>query len=178
MTIAANGRQTVGATWLPGATSSTKPRWQTGAWTVDAAVSAFYAGVKYLFLGGGVTAAGASANTVEAMQVTSGGQLVAFIDAGVNDFSTNAAGYGTCAANGQLFTFGGGNASPTKKAKSAVLANPPPGFAPAAWNDEGLQMTHGRYLLGSAVQSSFIFLLGGQTDEPSPASKTTELVIW
>ena len=39
-------------------------------------------------------------------------------------------------------------------------------------------MTHGRYLMGSAVQSSFIFLLGGQTDEPSAASKTTERVIW
>jgi hypothetical protein len=39
-------------------------------------------------------------------------------------------------------------------------------------------MTHARYLMGSSVQSAFIFLLGGQTDEPSAASRTTEFVIW
>jgi len=38
-------------------------------------------------------------------------------------------------------------------------------------------MKHSRYLLGSSVQSSFIFLLGGQT-EVDAASHTTELVIW
>jgi hypothetical protein len=39
-------------------------------------------------------------------------------------------------------------------------------------------MTYGRYLLGSSVQSAFIFLVGGQTDEPSAASRTSELVVW
>jgi len=38
-------------------------------------------------------------------------------------------------------------------------------------------MTEARYLLGSSVQSSFIFLVGGQTATDA-ASKTTELVIW
>ena len=69
-------------------------------------------------------------------------------------------------------------AAPAKNAKSATLLSTVPSLANNSWNDEGMMMTHGRYLLGSAVQSSFIFLLGGQTDEPSAASKTTELVIW
>jgi hypothetical protein len=53
-----------------------------------------------------------------------------------------------------------------------------PTLVNSSWNDEGLALVHGRYLMGSAVQSAFIFLLGGKTDEPSNASKTTELVIW
>ena len=38
-------------------------------------------------------------------------------------------------------------------------------------------MTQARYLLGSSVQSSFIFLIGGQTATDA-ASRSTELVIW
>jgi hypothetical protein len=59
-----------------------------------------------------------------------------------------------------------------------VLGAPPPSLQAGAWNSEGLNMTRARYLLGSAVQSAFIFLLGGQTNEPSAASRTTETVIW
>ncbi|HEX8113201.1 MAG TPA: hypothetical protein VF516_35970, partial [Kofleriaceae bacterium] len=113
---------------------------------------------------------------VEAGQVTAGGQLASFDDS-PKDMAANQAGYGVCAANQQLFSFGGLNASPSSGALSASLVNPPPALAGSSWNNEGLTMTHGRYLPGSAVQSSFIFLLGGQTDEPSAASKTTELVI-
>jgi len=38
-------------------------------------------------------------------------------------------------------------------------------------------MTHPRYLMGSAVRSAFIFLVGGTTDSAN-ASTSTELVIW
>lgn len=130
-----------------------------------------------MFAGGGQTAAGAGQTNVEAALVAAGGQLGVWNDAGVQNFGVSASGYGVCAANGQLFTFGGQNGGPSRGAKSAVLAAPPT-LAAGAWNDEGLSMTRGRYLLGSAVQSAFIFLLGGQTDEPSAASRTTELVIW
>ncbi|HEX7843920.1 MAG TPA: hypothetical protein VF469_40875, partial [Kofleriaceae bacterium] len=152
-------------------------RWQLAAWTVDSTVSPVYASGPFVFVGGGLTAAGAGATKVEAGQVTAGGQLAAFDDA-PKDMGATEAGYGVCAANGQLFTFGGLNASPSSGAQSATLVSPAPGLAGSSWNNEGLTMIHGRYLLGSAVQSSFIFLLGGQTDEPSAASKTTELVIW
>ena len=62
-------------------------------------------------------------------------------------------------------------------ATTGVVA-PAPTLANNSWNSEGLTMTQSRYLMGSSVQSAFIFLLGGQTNEPSSASKTTELVIW
>ena len=177
ITIAANGRQTA-TTWTAGATGLAQPRWQLGAWVVDRSVSTSYpAGTTYVFAGGGQTAAGAGQTTVEAALVAAGGQLGVWNDAGVQNFGVSASGDGVCAANGQLFTFGGQNGGPSRGAKSAVLATPPT-LAAGAWNDEGLSMTRGRYLLGSAVQSAFIFLLGGQTDEPSAASRTTELVIW
>jgi hypothetical protein len=189
VTTAANGRQAAAAAWTPGLITTAKTpqshaRWQLHAWTVDGGVSSIYAGASYVFLGGGLTAAGTMMNTVEAGLVTPGGQLqgatvaATVFDDSPKDFSVSQAGYGVCAANGQLYSFGGENASPMKQAKSALLVTPAPQLGNQSWNDEGLSMTHGRYLLGSAVQSSFIFLLGGQTDEPSMASKTTELVIW
>jgi hypothetical protein len=172
-------RQSVAASWSAGTNQSSTARWQLGAWMADSTVSNNITGqTRFIYVGGGQTAAGAGATTVEAAQVQIGGQLGAFNDAGVNDFGASQSGYGVCAANGQLFTFGGQNGAPSKKAKSAVIAANPPALAAGAWNDEGLNMIRGRYLHGSAVQSAFIFLLGGQTDEPSPASRTTELVIW
>lgn len=171
------GHQTVAAAWTAGTQQSSTARWQLGAWMADSTVSNnIAAGVRYIYVGGGQTAAGAGATTVEAGRVATGGQLGVF--AAVNGFGASQSGYGVCAANGQLFTFGGQNGSPSKGAKSAVIGASPPALAPGAWNDEGLAMTHGRYLHGSAVQSAFIFLLGGQTDEPSAASRSTELVIW
>lgn len=92
--------------------------------------------------------------------------------------NTNArAGYGVCGANGQLFAFGGAGATPSAGAAAAVLTAPPPSLSANSWNNEGLTMTNLRYLMGSTVQSAFIFLVGGQTDA-LPATATTELVIW
>ena len=52
-----------------------------------------------------------------------------------------------------------------------------PSLANNSWNSEGISLNDSRYLMGSTVQSAFIFLVGGQTGV-SAASKTTELVIW
>ncbi|HSQ62413.1 MAG TPA: hypothetical protein VLM85_04340 [Polyangiaceae bacterium] len=177
VTVAQNGRQTTDAAWTPGNTKSAAGRWQMGAWVADSIVSPLsgYANATWIFVGGGLTAGGGPDNTVEAALVQGGGQLGSF-DAGPKDFANSNAGYGYCAANNQLFTFGGQGLA--QGATSATLVNPPPGVAVNSWNSEGLTMTWGRYLPGSTLQSSFIFLLGGQTNEPSAASKTTELVIW
>jgi hypothetical protein len=186
VTTAANGRQTAGAAWTAGTLTSSQARWQLGAWTVDSTVSSIYTPpTTYVFAGGGLQANGMMGTRVEAGLVSAGGQLLntsgvgpTNLDNTPKDFAVSQAGYGVCAANGQLFTFGGVNAMPLAQAKSALLVSPAPTLDLQSWNDEGLTMTHGRYLLGSAVQSAFIFLVGGQTDEPSAASRTTERVIW
>jgi hypothetical protein len=178
ITVASNGRQTAASAWTPGTSQSVGSggRWQMRAWVANAGVSSYYSSATWIFVGGGLDGNNASDGTVEAAQVTPGGQLSAF-NGTPKDFSTTIAGYGVCAANGQLFTFGGQNAAPSSGATSATLTSTPPGVAVNSWNSEGLTMTHPRYLLGSAVQSAFIFLLGGKTDTDA-ASTTTELVIW
>jgi hypothetical protein len=178
VTIAPNGRQSVAAAWTAGAQQSITGRWQLGAWTATSAVSnKITAPDTFIFLGGGELANNTTTGKVEAGKITAGGDLGALSDT-PKDFSSTSAGYGVCAANGQLFVFGGAGGSPSSGAKSAQIVAPAPTLANNSWNSEGLSMTHGRYLMGSSVQSAFIFLLGGQTDEPSNASKTTELVIW
>ncbi|MEP7122114.1 MAG: kelch repeat-containing protein [Byssovorax sp.] len=178
VTTAPNGRQTVAAAWTAGAQQSITGRWQLGAWTATSAVSSkITAPDTFIYLGGGELANNTTTGKVEAGKIIAGGDLGA-LDDGPKDFSSTSAGYGVCAANGQLFVFGGAGGSPSGGAKSAQIVAPAPNLANNSWNSEGLSMTHGRYLMGSSVQSAFIFLLGGQTDEPANASKTTELVIW
>jgi hypothetical protein len=176
--IAANGRQTFGTAWTPGANPNATPRWQFGAWVATHQTSTLVAAAdSWIYAGGGMLPGGTLTGAVDAGKVAAGGDLGTW-DATPKDFSSTSAGYGICAANDQLFVFGGQGAAPSSGAKSAKLQTPLPSLIPSSWNSEGLSMTHGRYLLGSSVQSAFIFLLGGQTDEPSAASKTTELVIW
>ena len=129
-----------------------------------------------MFLGGGLLANNSPTGKVEAGQVAAGGDLGAISDT-PKDFSSTLAGYGVCAANNQLFAFGGAGGSPSNGAKSATLVAPPPSTANNSWNSEGISLVDSRYLMGSAVQSAFIFLVGGQTAALA-ASPTTELVIW
>jgi hypothetical protein len=174
--IAANGHQTAAAAWTAGANAIPQPRWQAGAWTADATVSSTITlPDTYVFFGGGILAAGGAANGVHVGQVAAGGDLGALTAS--KSFSSNVAGYGVCAANNQLFTFGGANAAPSKGAASASFQGAAPGLANNSWNAEGIQLLQSRYLMGSAVQSAFIFLVGGDT-AGGVGSNTTELVVW
>jgi hypothetical protein len=184
ITTQANGHQTVSGAWTTGASTTTAPRWQAGAWRVDSTVYGPAGTSTYVYVGGGLTAAGASANTVEAGKIAAGGDLgtlVAGAGGGpVRNFGVEIAGYGVLAANNQLYTFGGVGGAPAKNAKSAKLASPQPALASGAWNDEGLSTIDPLYLEGSAVQSAFVFLLGGEISVGPPivATKNTETVVW
>lgn len=176
VTIAANGRQTVGGAWSQGLEASAEPRWQAGAWVADNVVSSLITVPDtYIYLGGGLTSNDTAATTVDAGKIAAGGDLGVF-DPVPRDFSSSNAGYGVTAANGQLFTFGGGP-NPNNGAKSSEIIDPPPTLPNNAWNSQGIQMTEARYLLGSSVQSAFIFLVGGETDTEA-ATRSTELVVW
>ncbi len=175
--IDVNGHQKAAGAWTTGSGAGAaipQPRWQAAAWSVDATVSTTIAAPDaYIFFGGGLTAAGAAATGVHVGKVVAGGDLGAI--AASKPFS--AAGYGVCAANNQLFTFGGAGGAPSKGATSASFAGPAPALANNAWNSEGIQLLQSRYLMGSAVQSAFIFLIGGDTGG-GLGSNTTELVVW
>jgi hypothetical protein len=177
ITVAANGHQTVGAAWTTGASSAGAGRWQLGAWVADKTVSALLNPDTWIFIGGGMDASSALVGAVDAGKISAGGDLGA-LSATPKDFSATAAGYGVCAANGQLYAFGGAAGTPSSGAKVAALVAPAPSLANNSWNSEGLTMTTGRYLMGSAVAGPFIVLMGGQTSQPSNASTSTEVVVW
>ncbi|MGC4116359.1 MAG: hypothetical protein QM765_17645 [Myxococcales bacterium] len=171
-----NGHHTVGASWTAGTNSISAGRWQIAAFRGDSTTATgIHGSDTYVWAGGGLDAADrdttAGAKNFDAGKIAAGGDLGLFTV--VNGFSSGFAGYGSCAANNQLFVFGGASASPSAKANSSEIGTPP---ALGNWN-AGISMTESRYLLGSAVQSAYIFLVGGQTGSAA-ASKTTEVVIW
>jgi hypothetical protein len=81
------------------------------------------------------------------------------------------------AAAERLFCFGGRAPQPRGNATAALIEEPPD-LANNAWNNEGLSMIDARYLPGSSIQSAFIFLLGGETDNDGTVTDSTEWVVW
>src|SRR5207247_1360728 len=100
-------------------------------------------GSTYIYMGGGLDAASAAANAVDAGKIAAGGDL-GTISATPKDFSSNSAGYGVCAANGELFAFGGATGAPSSGAKSANLIAPAPTLANNSWNSEGITLVNAR----------------------------------
>jgi hypothetical protein len=187
VTVLANGRQTIGSDWTTGAQHSAVGRWQHGAWAIDSVDSQFLSGsATYIYMGGGLLGDGTTRDgRVEAGVVTAGGELAAFADiAGptdtVKDFSSTRVGYGTAGAADRLFVFGGSAAGGVQSnAIAAGFVNPAPDLANNSWNNEGLTMTSPRYLMGSPIQSAFIFLIGGDTGIVGTGVTTsTETVVW
>ncbi|MEP7122121.1 MAG: kelch repeat-containing protein, partial [Byssovorax sp.] len=129
VTILPNGHQTAAASWTTGALASATGRWQLNAWIADSSVSATIAATDtYVYLGGGLLANNTPAGVVEAGKVLVGGDLGPIANT-PKDFTSTLAGYGVCAANGQLFAFGGAGGAPSGGAKSATLIAPPPTLA-------------------------------------------------
>ena len=115
--------------------------------------------------------------TVEAALVMAGGELGAFADSAVRDFSNVRVGYGTAGAANRLFAFGGFDSGAKANAISAAFESPAPGLQSGAWNSEGtFQMTTARSLMGSSIQSAFIFLIAGDTG--AGVTTSTETVVW
>ena len=178
-----NGRQTVASSWVMGTEQSAVARSEFGVWVVDNVVSDLVApGDTYLYLGAGWDGADQD-NRVEAARVSAGGELEAFSDDPtaadiIADFSSTRIGYGTAAAAGRLFVFGGLASLVAENATAAEIVDPAPELRNNSWNNEGLTMTSPRYRFGSAIQSAFIFLVGGQTSAADGATTSTEWVVW
>lgn len=183
VTVAPNGHQVFGSAWTTGDTTAAVGRWQLGSWLVDSTVLAAAGASSYLYFGGGFDAADTSADDVDVALVQAGGQLDGFADAS-KDFGASRAGYGVAGANGSLFVFGGvgmAGGSPIAGATAAKFVDATT-LTASSWNNEGLSMDPARYLMGTAIESAFIFFLGGQTASmtaaPEEASATTSFVIW
>ncbi len=170
-----NGRQAAGAAWTQGTNSLAQGRFQAGAWVVDRNASTLITdSTTYVYVGGGLTNGTNTTTNVSVGKIAAGGDLGVWSDV-PEDFNSANAGYGTFAGSNQLYAFGG--QGPAAGSKSAVIVNPPPTLKNNSWNAGALNLTEGRYLFGTSVQSAFLFLCGGQTTA-AQASKTTELAVW
>ncbi len=183
ITIQADGSQTVGAPVAAGQPLS-QARWQLGLFSVGNDNASFVTPpTHYLYAGGGVAANGTTMeNAMEAYEIQPGGALGAPLS--VSMMQPARAGYGYAPANNFLYVFGGNKAKPDTTVTSVKLCDaagtncagdPPPTLD--NWNNASAKMIEGRYLMGSALQSGFFYILGGQTTLAA-ASATTEYSNW
>jgi len=182
VTINGDGSHTVGTFTTCGQSLGTA-RWQLALFEVGNEDASFVtAPTRYLYAAGGVAGNGSSmVSSVEAFQVQSGGGLAAPVT--VDSMQPFRAGYGYAAANNFLYVFGGTQANPNDTASSikicAGASSQCSGGPPELenWNNLSGHLTVARYLMGSAIQSAYIYLLGGQTSAEA-ASSSTEYAIW
>ena len=177
VTMAANGRQTVDSWTQPGAGFGAG-RFNHGAWAADSLVSSNIPnGQAYIYVGGGRD--GAMNNDIvdgtEAAAIGTDGSLSGFVSA--NAISTNRTGFGMAAAANRLFVFGGSPpGSIQDNAESMLIEATPPTLANSN-NEGGLNVGEARFLPGSALQSAFIFIVGGQTDNAGTVTNTSALIV-
>ena len=163
LTVAPNGRHAVASSWTQPATTFANARWDHGAWSADdLAASTIPAGQTWIYVGGGRTGANNTVvNNTEAAHVSDTGELDMFAIADAMDPSRT--GFGTAAAAGRLFVFGGWPpSSPANDGGSYGLVDPT--TLDNFNNEGGLSLGSPRYQMGSTLQSAFIFIVGGQDD--------------
>ncbi|MBI5498901.1 MAG: IPT/TIG domain-containing protein [Deltaproteobacteria bacterium] len=182
ITVAADSTQTLGPWTADAANLLPAGRSQLMAFAVDRSEASRVAvGATYLYAAAGADAAGATVRDTNAALVQAGGTLAAWQ---VQDTMTpGRAGYGAAAANNRLYVFGGQGAAPSTSTASAEICAGPGGGCTGGppelvnWNALGLSLNVERYLTGSAVESAFIFLVGGQSTGGVPTA-STELTVW
>jgi hypothetical protein len=182
VTVAPDGSQAVSGLGAATATLGTG-RWQLGLYSVGNENAALVSPpTRYLYAGGGLAAGGSLVGAVDALPILAGGALGAPVS--VDPMQPFRAGYGLAAANDFLFAFGGTQGNPNDTASSILICAAASGsFCPSGppalenWNNVSGHLTVARVLMGSAVQSGFIYLLGGATDTAA-ATSSTELTIW
>jgi hypothetical protein len=164
-------------TWTVAASTLATARWNAaGLPATSANNSLIPAGTTNLFVGGGsTTGITAFSNKVEVAQVKAGGQLAAFTDCGEKNQPRPA--YGGALVNNQMMSFGGFAAgAATTASDSAQL-----GSATTLTNFNSLGggvLGQPRALQGTALESAFIYQLGGANAGVNTAQNTTEQTIW
>jgi hypothetical protein len=175
---AGNGRQTVG-TWIEPGSGFGAGRFNHGAYMADSRISGEIAdGDAYIYVSGGRDGAGNSGlvGGTEAAIIGGDGSLSGFVSAHAT--STNRTGFGTAAAADRLFVFGGWpSGSIRDSAESMRISSAPPVLDTSVNSEGGLDVGEARFMPGSALQSAFIFVVGGQTDAGGAVTGSTALII-
>jgi hypothetical protein len=187
MTVTLSGTDQTVSAWNQPAGGAVLPanseRWQLAAFTAEPTTSSNVpTGHAYIYAGAGLGTGSAVVAETQAFPVNlSTGEL----DTPVTVKSMDTAGYGSIIANNTLYVFGGGPASSSMtQASSAHIcaasgsgcSGPAPTLANNSWNSLGGISLTPRYLMGSTLESSFVYLVGG-TNGTAPLA-TTLTTLW
>lgn len=168
-------------------------RWLLGAYWANPENASNVGTTHYIYAGGGATgAAGTLVNDVDAATIdwSSGGVLLAWDSLTAGSNMVNHAGYGALVANNYLYAFGGkANAASDIVSQALICSAGTTGcggnVAPVLknWTNASEKMKRSRYLLGTALESAFFYMMGGASIDPTtlapiPATTTTEMTVW
>jgi hypothetical protein len=185
VTVAGDGSQMVGD-FRSGGALLAAGRWQLGALAMDhERAEVVPEGQTWIYAMAGLDAAGTGVlGDVTAARVGGDGTLGSIEE--VADFSPALGGYAYAGANGTLYAFGGsqGGGVARSNAISSAMCPGAQGCSGGTtvpdlrnWNALGFSLTQERYLPGSALESAFIFIVGGASGTQA-ATATVERTHW
>lgn len=178
ITLVNGGQTQTFTTWTAATSQLATGRWALAALPATSDQNNLVpAGRTYLYAGSGSTNTLLNGSKpIEVAQVQAGGQLLAFTDSG--SVGINNQGYGGALVNNQMMAFGGfggggtaQNGSVTATLKTATTLN---NFNSLG----GGVLLRPRALQGTALESAFIYQLGGANAGVNSAQNTTEQTIW
>lgn len=177
--ISNNGNTQTFTTWTAATSQMRSSRWLVGGLAATRANNSIIspASATYLYVASGSTTSITNLDgNIDVALVQTGGQLAAFSDAGSTGLKRP--GYGSTLVNNQLMGFGGfgggaaaSNNSDTATLKSATTLNNFNALGNGA-------LTQPRALQGTAIESAFIYQLGGANAGVNTAQVSTEQAIW
>lgn len=170
--------QTTGGAFAATTGKLSKPRWLTAGLPATSANNSVVmpVGTTYFFAASGSTTSLTTLERiVETAQSQADGQLPSFASAGTVGIARP--GYGGVLVNNQMLAFGGfqgGNASTASDSANLTSSTTLSNFN----NLAGGSLLSPRALQGTAVESAFIYQLGGASAGVNTAQATTEQTIW
>jgi hypothetical protein len=180
VTVMNNGTTQAFTTWTAATTALSKARWALSALPATAANNSVVMSPvdTYLYAASGATTSLTNLEgLIEVAKVQAGGQLGAFTDARAAGTGIKRPGYGGALVNNQLMAFGGfqGGAA-VNNSDTATLSS---ATSLGAFNALGSgTMKFPRALQGTAIESAFVYQLGGASAGVNTAQSTTEQTIW
>ena len=171
-------------TWKATTAKPSNARWLASAMVVDKTVTTRLSSTAdtRIYLGTGATAAGTGGvNAIDAALVKAGGDIASWSSLG-NAVTNDRWGCASFAAANQLFALGGASGAATTGGVSGQLCGPggsgaPCTPAPGVKNfNSGIGLQTARYLMGVAVESGRIWVVGG-VDTVGAALKGVESTV-
>jgi hypothetical protein len=178
------GGQTLTENFATGAEAVPTARWKLGAYWANPENASNVGAAHYIYAGGGANSVGV-VNDVDAAEISwPTGGLGAWDPLTSGSDMVNQAGYGAIVANNFLYAFGGkANIASDIASQALICASGTTGcgddVAPVLknWTNTEEKLIVPRQFMGTAMESAFIYLLGGATLTEA-ATTTTEMTVW